>query len=808
MTIAMNTRHLPVRLILLVAALSAWSGVCAATFYVAGDGNDENDGLSSQSAFLTLSKAVEVASNSNEAAEILIAPGEYPQAAAIRVEAPISIRGTGAAATNVVLKNTTAGQHVITLAHAGAELALVTLTGGNTSSGPACLGIDAGLVRDCCVTGCVYGTTKNVQGGTVIMSGGRLVRSVIKNNQITGTGWNCTYSAGVYATAGVVENCLIAGNSARVYNDKGAIETSALTMAGTAQAVNCTVVGNSATMNGADRRPMTTYAASGAKIINCVIFGNTSVVANYTVWAGTAANYVNCVADSGTAINGTCVTMSDAAFADESAGNYAPTYASPFRDVGSNADYATAAISETDIKGDDRILNGIIDAGAYEYVPSAGMAVDFSYTVNRRLLPASVMFAALVENAPGAVVYQWDFDSDGTADLETPEANITAELNVAKVYDVTLRAASGEAVATISKPGVVTAIQKDLYVSLGGTGDYPFATPETAATTIHSALEAADDGCVVHVLPDTYQQSVPLALDKAVTLVSTTTNAADVILRNTANETRVATVSHEGAELAGVTLTNGKSTKLGAALTLTAGLVRDCTLTGNGVGGCRDSDGRSGMVCMSGGRLMRCRLVGNDGGISWNADCAGGVNASGGVVDTCLIATNRVSYWGGAYTTALGVKLTGDATAVNCTIAHNVCKNPGRQDNGNGAYPMATHAGGTARFVNCVIWGNVTEPEDTQNYVWHGTAASYENCYSELTINATSPTVDDPGFADVAAGDYSLAKKSPLVNKGVDYFESGGISELDLAGKPRKIGRKVDIGCYEGPAKGCFVIVR
>ena len=85
---------------------------------------------------------------------------------------------------------------------------------------------------------------------------------------------------------------------------------------------------------------------------------------------------------------------------------------------------------------------------------------------------------------------------------------------------------------------------------------------------------------------------------------------------------------------------------------------------------------------------MRCQIVANDGGTSWNADCAGGVNASGGVVDTCLVATNRVSYWGGAYTTALGVKLTGSAKAINCTIVHNVCKNPGRQDNGNGAYPI------------------------------------------------------------------------------------------------------------------------
>ena len=800
----MKLRFLPAVAILLSLLAPAGYGT---TYYVATGGNDENDGLSAQTAFLTLAQAVATA-GANEA-EILIAPGEYPQTAAIRVEAPLSIRGTGAAATNVVLRNTTSGQHVITIAHADAELALVTLTGGSAGSGPACLGIEAGVVRDCRVTGCSYGMGRTVTGGTVLMSGGRLMRSVIDGNTITGTGWNSVFAAGVCASAGVVENCLIKGNSARCYNDNGGIETSALNLSGTAQAANCTIVDNVATMNGSGRKPMTTYAAKNAKIVNCVIFGNSCVVADYTVWAGTAANYVNCVSDSSAAINATCSTTVDPGFADSANGDYTPTYASPLRDAGSNAAYAAAAVSETDLKGDARILNDTIDVGACEYVPSAGMAADFAYTVNRRLLPASVTFSAVVENASGPVTYRWDFDSDGTIDLVTQEATITNEFDSAGIYDVTLTTVSGQETATAFKLNVVRAIQRDVYVAIGGSNAYPYATPATAAATVHAAVEEAADGCVVHILPGTYAQSAPFTIDKAITLVSTTTNAADVILKNTVSGERVATVSHEGAELAGITLTGGSASKLGGALTLTAGLVRDCTLTGNGVGGCRDSDGRSGMVCMSGGRLVRCRLVGNDGGISWNGDCAGGVNASGGVVDTCLVATNRMSYWGGAYTAALGVKLTGDARAVNCTIVGNVCKNPGRQSNGNGAYPMATHASSNARFVNCLIWGNVTEEGDEQNYVWHGTASSYVNCYSELAINEISPAIVDPGFADAAAGDYRLKSASPLLDQGADYAAAGGLSAFDLScEQPRIVGSHVDIGCYEGNARATVIIVK
>lgn len=552
---------------------------------------------------------------------------------------------------------------------------------------------------------------------------------------------------------------------------------------------------------------MTTHVKGSAKIVNCVIFGNTCDNPNYTVWAGTAANYVNCASE--VAINATCPAIIDPAFADPDNGDYSPVYASPLRDAGSNAVYTAAATSMTDIKGDTRILHDTIDIGAWEFVPGTSLAVDFSYTVNRRLLPGSVTFTAVPENASGPVTYQWDFDSDGTIDRETTDATITAELVAAKIYDVTLTAVSGQETATAIKYRAFSTIQKDIYVSRTGAASYPYATPETAAVAISEAVDTADEGCVIHVLPGTYLQSAPFALDKAVTLVSTTTNAVDVILRNTASGERVATVSHEGAELAGVTLTGGSASKLGGALTLTAGLVRDCTLTGNGVGGCRDSDGRSGMVCMSGGRLVRCRLVGNDGGISWNGDCAGGVNASGGVIDTCLVATNRMSYWGGAYTAALGVKLTGDARAVNCTIVDNVCKNPGRQSNGNGAYPMATHASSNARFVNCLIWGNVTEEGDTQRHVWNGTAASYVNCYSELTINESSPAVEDPGLVDPENGNYALAKGSPLINKGADYASAGGESEFDLSGvQNRIVGSRIDIGCYEANSAAFIIIVR
>jgi len=99
--------------------------------------------------------------------------------------------------------------------------------------------------------------------------------------------------------------------------------------------------------------------------------------------------------------------------------------------------------------------------------------------------------------------------------------------------------------------------------------------------------------------------------------------------------------------------------------------------------------------------------------------------------------------------------------------------------------------------------------EESGAIVWNGSAASYVNCYSELTINESSPAVEDPGLVDVANGNYALAKDSPLVNKGADYAAAGGESEFDLSGvQNRIVGSKIDIGCYEASSSAFVIFVR
>ena len=101
---------------------------------------------------------------------------------------------------------------------------------------------------------------------------------------------------------------------------------------------------------------------------------------------------------------------------------------------------------------------------------------------------------------------------------------------------------------------------------------------------------------------------------------------------------------------------------------------------------------------------------------------------------------------------------------------------------GSRAYALLV-AKGTA--VNCTVVSNVSTCADSSTKIFVGTAASF--------------------FKDYANGNYTPAAAGPLVNKGANYE---GMASVDLAGKPRLVGSKVDIGCYEAGSSAFVIRVR
>jgi len=134
------------------------------------------------------------------------------------------------------------------------------------------------------------------------------------------------------------------------------------------------------------------------------------------------------------------------------------------------------------------------------------------------------------------------------------------------------------------------------------------------------------------------------------------------------------------------------------------------------------------------------------------------------------------------YTTATGfsgISVWANGVATNCVSVGNVDSNGTLRAFSSGQVSRTSHCAFDA------IAGEATIPEGMPNAVV-GTTADF--------------------FKDYSHGDYTLNPASLLVNAGINYEE---MASVDLAGKRRKVGKHVDIGCYEcQTANGFFIMVR
>ena len=122
--------------------------------------------------------------------------------------------------------------------------------------------------------------------------------------------------------------------------------------------VNSTFSGNYADTDGGgmynrNRNPTLT---------NCIIWGNSAGEVGDQIWGGTVINY-SCIQGWTGALGGTGNIGDDPRFADPNNGNYHLLPGSPCIDTGDNSVVTVA----TDLDGNPRIINGVVDMGAYEF---------------------------------------------------------------------------------------------------------------------------------------------------------------------------------------------------------------------------------------------------------------------------------------------------------------------------------------------------------------------------------------------------------------------------------------------------------
>ena len=176
--------------------------------------------------------------NMSETTMVEIAAGEYALGDTLNMDCPVVIAGAGREATTVVGFQTAV--RLVTLKNDGAVVRNLALNGGGAAGGGG-VEIANGLVENCQITNCfsttvgLYGIGVKVGagmlrnceivdcrgdmqgggaqgfGGGVALTGNGLVRDCVIHHCWL-SGWAGGFGSGLYATAGLVENCVIRDN--------------------------------------------------------------------------------------------------------------------------------------------------------------------------------------------------------------------------------------------------------------------------------------------------------------------------------------------------------------------------------------------------------------------------------------------------------------------------------------------------------------------------------------------------------------------------------------------------------------------
>lgn len=326
-----------------------------------------------------------------------------------------------------------------------------------------------------------------------------------------------------------------------------------------------------------------------------------------------------------------------------------------------------------------------------------------------------------------------------------------------------------------------------LTVDCSGAGDH---------TTIQGAIDAASDGDVIIVLPNTctedghYLENINF-LGKAITVRSldpTDPAIVEATVIDGGQQTQVVRFAQgEGPSsiLDGLTLTNGVR---GVRCSAASPVIRNCWITGNGptiIGGGLVFTGSS-----SSPLIVSCRIT--DNAATWGG---GLYDASGdAIIVNCLIANNLADRGGGVYLAASAIALR------NCTIADN-------QATAQGGGIWAMLASGTNILTNTIVWGNEAEQganlylDDSEEQPIN---ISYTNLEGgPLAISGSGQFewgagnfMVDPAFVNSGAADYRLGSDSPCIDAG-DPDTEVGENDTDFEGQDRLIGCRVDIGADE-----------
>ncbi|MDD4061768.1 MAG: PKD domain-containing protein [Kiritimatiellae bacterium] len=696
-----------------------------------------------------------------------------------------------------------------------------------TSANNAGVRLESGIVSGCVLRN---GTTTGASADrnpAVDLLGDSIVEHCVISNNFANKQGQIGAAVHVFSDKALVANCLIVGNgntaagastakAGGVYLDGGRVE-------------NCTVSKNAVNGTGGG-----VYVNGGTSIlVNSIVHGNTAVAAANDVQGSKYASYA-IASDLSAGVNGNLT--SNPGFADSGAGDFHLTAVSPAVDSGAYTRFQDP--SAVDLDGNARVVNGVVDRGAYEFSPSGqeALACTFSATTVSGLTPLTVAFTAVVLGDTDGLVYTWDF-GDGTV-VSGSSLDETEHTFGPGLFTVSLTVENAAEEADVeTQEDLIDVTPLVSYVSTTGMHQYPFHTWQKAATNVLPAVQTGAPRVEVGAGDFTVPAEGALMLGGPV-VVSGAGPQLTVLDAKRVNTSYV-WVNHADAVLANLTVRNGLASWNNAAgIRLDAGLVTNCVveifehvnsggimLGGGTVSDCivrggtntlyegyhSDMFGGTGIQCLGGG-LVENTVISNNAS-SYHFSSGAGIRvkstSGGGVtIRNCLVVDNRnlaePSSPSNAVVGGAGIYLAAPATVESCTITGNRSSGTG-----SGLYVAAAAASSTLR--NNIVFGNATvgswlpSPTDDLHVAVPATTVVSHSCSGDLVTGVNGNTTLDPGFRDPGAGDYTIGSSSPCANTGANQPWMEGAR--DLAGDPRVFARIVDMGAYECQQSAALLII-
>ena len=646
-------------------------------------------------------------------------------------------------------------------------------TQNNSASGSGCK-LEGGTVVDCLFTNnftqCSGGAGQ--KGGAIYQTGaGALVdRCIIASNQVSSGG--ISYGGGLYLNNGTIRNSLVIGNYSCNYGGGIAVE-------GSGKVQNCTVVDNRAGTGSGG------IWQSGATVTDCLAYNNTA--------------------------NGALEDADDPGFVDAKNGDYHLDVASAAVDAS-----VTAGIGDLDLDRKPRVSGRKsaavkrADKGCYEY--------DFSQ------FSIGIGFAKLTKFAPGEVEFKadstdeldpqacwWTFDgSEPTAENHAAAgACVTNSFGFGSVT-VRFKTIYGGDVYAFDKPDWFTMYGDTVYlVAENENAQFPYATPETAATDLSEAFIAVQDGSTLLIDDGTYQVNSERIVEKSLTIRSV--NGPEKTILDCQGKTRPFTLAHPGALLSGVTILQAQAWQNGALLLKNGSTVTNCIIDT-----CRCQNPSSGAVWMEGGAtLVDSRIANSYVFYDARENCGVAVYATGkALIDRCVVTgshegkvNNNATFTPGNGAIYLAEAGGNCGTVRNSVVADSclqgcggiVVGKYGRVENCTVIGNVSTNAAATvagvkildasASVVNTVVFGNLWGEAASEI----GGVTGYADCFDRCLIGV------DPQLRGKGKWVYRPTSASPCLDAGrtLNWMTEA----LDLYGQPRVQGqgavKRPDIGAAE-----------